>query len=275
MSSQKIFSIENITSNDGTMIGFRRIGMGPSLVIVPGTARTSAHYIRLAESLADQFTVYIMDRRGRGNSGPQSTNYSLKKEQEDVTAVLKKAQATFLFGHSYGGLVALDVALEYPLLKLAIYEPGVSINDSLPIIWISDYEDALVQKNYCEAHKIFLKAMGVDIPDEQLEEIIQAMSQSPEWEETVMLMPTIANEFKEAHRVDSTFEKYKGIEAETLMLTGTLGTDDFIFFNKMATQALESVIPNLNTLTLQDLDHNAPDIHAPDQVAQVLKDFFL
>jgi pimeloyl-ACP methyl ester carboxylesterase len=257
------------------MIGYREIGKGPSLVVVPGTARTSAHYDRLAESLADQFTVYVMDRRGRGNSGPQSTNYSLKKELEDVAAVLKKAQATLLFGHSYGGLVALEVALEYPLMKLAIYEPGVSINGSLPINWISAYEDALLQKNYGEAQKIFLTAMGVDIPDEQLEAIIHGMSQSPEWEETVRLMPTIANEAKEAHRLDSTFEKYKSIEAETLLMTGTVGTEDDILFNKMATQALESVIPNLNTLTLQGLDHNAPDMHAPDKVAQALKDFFL
>lgn len=80
MSSQKDFSIGDVTSNDGTVIGYRRIGRGSSLVIVPGTARTSTHYDRLAESLANQFTVYVMDRRGRGNSGPQNINYSLKKK---------------------------------------------------------------------------------------------------------------------------------------------------------------------------------------------------
>lgn len=161
-------------------------------------------------------------------------------------------------------------------MKLATYEPAVSINDSLPINWISDYEYALTQKNYFAAQKVFLKSMGVDIPDEQLGAIIQAMSQSPEWEETLRIMPTIANEAKEAHRLDSTFEKYKGTETETetLLLTGTVGTKDDIVFNKMANQALKSVIPNLHTLILEGLDHNAPDIHAPDQIAQVLKDFF-
>ena len=37
-----------------------------------------------------------------------------------------------MFGHSFGGLVALRVARTYPLTKLAVYEPAVSVDGSLP-----------------------------------------------------------------------------------------------------------------------------------------------
>jgi len=41
--------------------------------------RASQHYLAMAEALADGYTVYIQDRRGRGLSGPPGENYSKEK----------------------------------------------------------------------------------------------------------------------------------------------------------------------------------------------------
>jgi pimeloyl-ACP methyl ester carboxylesterase len=55
----------SVTSKDGTVIGYRQLGSGPGLILVHGGMAASQHFMKLASSLADVFTVYIPDRRGR------------------------------------------------------------------------------------------------------------------------------------------------------------------------------------------------------------------
>jgi pimeloyl-ACP methyl ester carboxylesterase len=58
-------------SKDGTTIAFDRSGNGPALVVVDGALcyRASGPSGPLAALLADRFTVFTYDRRGRGDSG--------------------------------------------------------------------------------------------------------------------------------------------------------------------------------------------------------------
>jgi pimeloyl-ACP methyl ester carboxylesterase len=84
---------------------------------VNGCIPTGTYY------LVDQFKVYVVDRRWRNDSRPQGEEYSLTKEFEDVIALLDKTQASFLFGHSSGAVITLNVACRYPLAKIALYEP--------------------------------------------------------------------------------------------------------------------------------------------------------
>lgn len=42
----------------------------------------------------------------------------------------------FVFGHSFGGFLALEAALKDSAFeRMAVYEPGVSIDGSIPIEW--------------------------------------------------------------------------------------------------------------------------------------------
>jgi len=122
----------SVISND-TTIGYRQIGSGPGLLILHGGVQASQHYMRLAAALADAFTVFLSDRRGRGLSGPPGDQYSMAQECEDVDALLHKTGAQFVFGHSAGGLVALQAGLTLPSIhKVAVYEPPLSLLGSVP-----------------------------------------------------------------------------------------------------------------------------------------------
>jgi alpha-beta hydrolase superfamily lysophospholipase len=79
---------KSATSKDGTTIGFRQLGHGPGVVILHGGALASQHYMKLGTALAEKFTVYIPDRRGRGMSGPYGPHYSIEREDEDLDAVV-------------------------------------------------------------------------------------------------------------------------------------------------------------------------------------------
>jgi pimeloyl-ACP methyl ester carboxylesterase len=75
-----------------------------------------------------------------------------RKECEDVLALQAATGASFLVGHSYGGLVALEVARNNKAFnKIAVYEPGVSIDGSMPTGWMPGYEKKLAEKRNVDA----------------------------------------------------------------------------------------------------------------------------
>ena len=67
----------SVVSRDGTTIGYRRMGSGPGLVLVHGGMQASQNLMKLATALAEKFTVCVLDRRGRGLSGPFGDDYGL------------------------------------------------------------------------------------------------------------------------------------------------------------------------------------------------------
>ena len=65
----KVGRMENTISRDGTRIAYRRSGEGPPLILVHGTAANHGRWSPVLPALEERFTVYAMDRRGRGGSG--------------------------------------------------------------------------------------------------------------------------------------------------------------------------------------------------------------
>jgi pimeloyl-ACP methyl ester carboxylesterase len=127
------YTTGTLTSADGTTIGYRKLGSGPGVVLLSAGFLAAQHYMGLAGALSDAFTVYVMDRRGRGLSGPPGDRYSMARECEDVEALLAATGARLVFGHSSGALVALRAALNLPQVdKVAVYEPPLSEQGSIP-----------------------------------------------------------------------------------------------------------------------------------------------
>src|SRR5690606_7278675 len=112
------------TSPDGTSIGFQRSGRGTPLLLVHGTTADHSRWSAISPSFERHFTVYTMDRRGRGASGDAS-EYHLLREAEDIAAVIEAiGEPVHLLGHSYGALCCLEAApLTDKVSKLILYEP--------------------------------------------------------------------------------------------------------------------------------------------------------
>src|SRR5512144_1278508 len=136
-----------VRSRDGTRIGYLSVGTGPAVLVIPGVLSMAADYAAFARALSEHLAVHTIERRGRGESGPQGDDYSIVKECEDVLALCAETGASLLVGHSYGGLVALEVARNNKaLIKVAVYEPGVSIDGSMPKDWIPGYKKKLAEE---------------------------------------------------------------------------------------------------------------------------------
>lgn len=271
------FETEFVKSDDGTDISYEVMGKGPGLVIIHGGFRASQHYLHLANALSDAFSVYVMDRRGRNRSGPKGSDYSLQKECEDVMAILRKHDAYFVFGHSYGGLVALNTALQYPITKLAVYEPaGISKNNPFPLDWLPQFENELKQQDYAGASVTFLKGLKMGgvvgkMPRPVLKVLLAALAKGPEWEENVKLLIELPAEVRAAKRLESSIQRYDQLSALTLIMSGTKSPEYLI----SASRELGAALPNNKIMYLEGLDHNAPDEKAPEKIGQIVKDFFV
>ncbi|WP_394770434.1 alpha/beta fold hydrolase [Lacisediminihabitans sp.] len=126
--SQAVATIatERVTSADGTVIAFERVGSGPALVLVDGALcyRDFGPARPLAGALSPSFTVYTWDRRGRGESG-DTAPYAVEREIEDLRAVIAAAGGqAFVVGQSSGASLALAASAHgVPMRGLAVYEP--------------------------------------------------------------------------------------------------------------------------------------------------------
>src|SRR5512145_314037 len=81
-----------VISRDGTAIAYERTGTGPALILVDGAlcSRAFGPMPRLAPLLAEHFTVYTYDRRGRGDSSDMQP-YAREREVEDIAALIQEA----------------------------------------------------------------------------------------------------------------------------------------------------------------------------------------
>ncbi|MFD0697711.1 alpha/beta fold hydrolase [Paenibacillus sp. GCM10027628] len=109
------YTTSSVISRDGTAIGYRQFGQGPGIVVVHGANLSSQNLMQLAQRLADAFTVYVPDRRGRGLRGPFGEDYGIRKEVEDLETLLTQTGAHYVFGISSGGSLHLKQRSHCPL----------------------------------------------------------------------------------------------------------------------------------------------------------------
>jgi pimeloyl-ACP methyl ester carboxylesterase len=118
--------MSQVTSQDGTAIAYERLGQGPPLILVDGAlcSRAFGPMPKVAPLLAKDFTVYVYDRRGRGESG-DTPPYMKERELGDLAALIGVAGGSAaLVGLSSGAALALEAAAaRLPVTRVVAYEP--------------------------------------------------------------------------------------------------------------------------------------------------------
>jgi pimeloyl-ACP methyl ester carboxylesterase len=120
-------------SDVGGRIDYDECGAGPTIVLVPGSCSTGAAWRPVIADLNGQFRCVTTSLLGYGGTDERRTTSdpSICHEAEALESVIRKAAGpVHLVGHSFGGLVALVVALrrQVPLASLVIAEaPAMEI----------------------------------------------------------------------------------------------------------------------------------------------------
>jgi pimeloyl-ACP methyl ester carboxylesterase len=261
--------MDKVTSKDGTAIAYDSQGHGPAVILVDGamSTRSSGSKPEIARLLAENFTVYIYDRRGRGDSG-DTQPYAVEREIEDIEAVIDKAGGSAsLFGHSSGGCLALDatVSLGNKVEKLAIYEAPYNDDPEAQKVWaeyIKNLTEALASGRRGDAVALFMALVG--LPAARIEEVRHA----PFWAGMEAVAPTLAYDHTAIMGKDGSIptELAARVHVPTLVMAGGAGAP----FMRETAKTLSKTIPGAKLRTLDGQTHEVE----PAALAPALVEFF-
>ena len=260
--------METVTSADGTPIAFERTGSGPSLVVVHGSTADHTRWEPIRPTLAGQFTVYAMDRRGRGESG-DAQEYALERELADVAAVVESiGETVHLLGHSYGAIVSLESAVQLDdpdhLDALVLYEPPLPVSDLDPDSEAVLAEmEALIETGEREQALLLFFRDVVDAPPTELD----ALRSAPNWPARVEAVHTVIREERARKAYEFDAAKFAALTTPTLLLVGS----ETAPFLRQATEALDHALPNSRIVIMEGQAHaamnTAPELFVDEVLA--------
>ncbi len=261
-------------SADGTPIAYCSLGEGPALIIAGGVLSSGSDYLPLAHLLAQHFEVHVVDRRGRPRSGPQSQSHSIDEECADLCAVAASTGATAVFGHSFGGLVALETARRQPDFdQLYIYEPGIPLRGQFRFDWLDGYQQRLESGDRRGAFAWMVKHNGFAprplavMPLWSIRPVLRLAIRSRQWASMDRLLEANLVE----HRIEAALdapsaERFSTITARTLLMGGAKSPTAI---SRQLVGELTEVIPNATAKILPALDHLAPQ-RQPSEIAAAI-----
>ena len=229
-------------------------------------AANRARWASIRPRLEEHFTVTTMDRRGRNDSG-DSPEYAIAREFEDVSAVINAIAApVLLFGHSSGGIFALEAAMRTDKVAgLVLYEPSTFEGEvQYPSKQLERLETLLAAGD----REGVVKAFFADIVGMSPHEI-EILTSSPAWPGRVAAAHTLPRELRteEAYRLPA--DRVGTLSMPVLLL---LGGDSPPFFGH-AIAALEKTLPNSRTVVMPGQRHIAMDT-GPDLLVSAVLDFW-
>ena len=274
-----------VTSTDGTTIGYRQMGQGPGLVILHGSMSTGYNHVQLAERLADRFTVYLPDRRGRGMSGPYRDSDSIESEVADLVAVLTETGARDVAGVSFGAIICLEAALRRSVAgRIALYEPPLRMRNQEAVLQRFEAEFAMGDVPAALVTAMKGTQMGPRFFDVMPRWLLEVMTRqmmasmdrkgTGEYASFGALAPTLRFEARAIMTASARLERFSAVQNDVLLVGGSKSAGHF----KTALGDLADILPRARRVELGGLGHSGAwnkDVGGrPEMVAPALGDFF-
>ena len=243
---------EKVVSKDGTPIAFWRSGQGPPLVLVHGTAADHTRWKPVLPTLEEHFTVYAIDRRGRGGSD-DSSEYAIEREFEDVASVVDSIREPVnLLGHSYGALCSLEAALLTSNVRtLVLYEPPIRAGvDFYPPGTINKLKALLDAGDRGAVVTTFMSEIAEMRPAD-----LRLLQSNAAWEARVATAHTIPRELRADEDYFFDPRRFENLTPPTLLLVG----GDSPRFLKAASAAVYAALPDAKIAAMPGQQHAAMD----------------
>lgn len=189
--------MKHTRSADGTRLAYRRVGHGPSLLVIGGALADHGVYEDLADALATECDVVLWDRRGRGDS-TDTPPYDVQREVDDVAAIIAALDASVsVYGHSSGAALALRAAARgLPISRLVLGDPPYSARGEHEERARAEHVTQNAEIRACLAHgdaagavRLFLGGFGLS------KEELDAMLNSPVSEHMCRLAATLPYDY--------------------------------------------------------------------------------
>jgi pimeloyl-ACP methyl ester carboxylesterase len=281
-----------VASADGTPLGYLQAGCGPAVVVLHGSNESARSHTKLALALADEFTVYLPDRRGRGLSGPHRPDHSMRTEVEDLQAVVAHCGAQKVFGVSVSALIALQAARTTAAIgQVAVYEPALLMDTSGRYTsWVHRFDQEMAHGKVADA--LITSIRGLDLappafrypPRRLLVAATNAAMRKEDAQATPgtvtmrKLAPTLRYEPLLLAEMAGTIATFADVPADVLLMGGDMKHPAFIW---PAFEAMAQTLPHVRCAVFPGLDHGGSGDPGPanrggrpEVVAPAIRSFF-
>ena len=255
-----------VTSKDGTLIAYEKSGSGFPVILVDGAlcSRSFGPMPKLAPLMAEHFTVYMYDRRGRNESG-DTQPYAAEREIEDIAALIEEAGgAAYVFGISSGAALALAATAKgLNISKLALYEPPFEVpgaTGGAPKDMLLQLKTMVAEDRRADAVKYFMKVVGVPSFG------IFVMTLLPIWKKLKAVAHTLPYDITILDGFVLPEDRARAVKVPSLVSAGTKTSESL----KGAVKRLSELIPDNQLKMLEGQTHNVSE----KAIAPVLITFF-
>ncbi|HEY7220768.1 MAG TPA: alpha/beta fold hydrolase [Candidatus Binatia bacterium] len=269
----------NIHLPTGVDLYYEIHGSGEPLVLIPSTAFSAEVWKPFqVPALTTSMNLILHDPRGTGRSTASQQVYTINQMANDVVALLDHLQiaSTHVLGHSMGGRIALEMALNFPgrvksLITAAsgsglVPRPGPDCIPGLPhwlVLGLAEKGfEQFLREEYCESDAFFTRDFRARHP-EQIEEFFQLARATHAPLSEYIHLSIARHNWEATHRLGD-------VRCPTLVL---IGNNDRARSNHlMQAEALKNRIPGAELRVLEGQSHGF-FWQAPEETNQIILDW--
>ncbi|MDD5138467.1 MAG: alpha/beta hydrolase [Candidatus Omnitrophica bacterium] len=128
-------------------------GKGSPLLLIGGLGSDSASWLGVAKGFSPYFQAIVFDNRGSGRSGLGHQECTIGRMAQDATGLLDllKIERAHIIGHSMGGYMAQEIAINYPgRIDKLVLESTAPVSSERNNALFKDFYDQLVKEGCSE-----------------------------------------------------------------------------------------------------------------------------
>jgi proline iminopeptidase len=267
---------------NGTELFYETVGSGPPMLVMHGGLGLDHSYFRpWMDQLGDTVQVIYYDHRGNGRSAWPSdwTGISHATWAADADALRAHLghDKIILYGHSYGGFLAMEYAVRY-----ADHLRGLILSCTAPAL---DYPEVIIGNAQARGSQETVDALvsGLANPSDNSEDFRALMTQIMPFyfanydpsvgaaidEKSIYSGPAYAHSFSQCVPVYNMNGKLAAIDVPTLVLSGA---DDWITPPAQGGERIAAEIPNADLVVFKESGH-FPFIEEEARFMSVMRDW--
>jgi pimeloyl-ACP methyl ester carboxylesterase len=240
------------------------LGQGEMIVLLHGSASTGALWRQTMQTLQPLYRLIAPDLTGYGRSPRPDVPYTIDSEVRAVASLLPCcAEKYHLVGHSYGGVVALALALAHParLRTLILIEP-------VYFAALRYVGQEAAYRRFVEVRDAFVATLARGEIESAMRDFVAFWAGEGTWEKApaetraTMLQATarIALDWRASFRADMPLGPLAALGPRTLLVCGERSPEPML----KLVDALHTIMPGSVLICVAGAGHSLPLTHAAD-----------
>ena len=258
-------------------------GEGAPVLALHGLASSAHWYDIVAPLLRDRFRIIAPDQRGHGQTTQADSGYDWHSVASDAVGLLDvlEIEKAIVFGHSWGGNVAVGTAAHYPerVNALVMIDGGFFSPQMLPGASWEAFSQRLAPRNVSGTRAEFLARISGQLAmcwNKEVERIVQTMVYERDGQIYDILRPENQAQVIRAMWDDPASNAWPRIECPSLIVPAGPPADrantEFALNRKRMVNLAAEGIPNCRVNWIPETIHDI-GYHKPQELAQVILRF--